>query len=213
MTVRHALLAILDQGPCYGYQLRAEYARRTGASVNVGQIYTTLERLERDGLVDNQGADDRGHVYWGITEAGRAVAGEWLAAPAAPSGRDDLAHKIALAATLPGIDASGVIARQRAAAVDRLAAIAERSAGDLSAVIVIAAESAQARAEIEWLDAAATVVAEPAAARTFPLALDRPRRGRPRTANVPGTGESPKAGPSAAGTPDLGDSPVLGQAG
>jgi DNA-binding PadR family transcriptional regulator len=184
MTVRHALLAILDQGPCYGYQLRAEYARRTGTSVNVGQIYTTLERLERDGLVDNQGADDRGHVYWGITAAGRSLAAEWLAAPAAPASRNDLAHKIALAATLPGVDASDVIARQRAAAVERLSLIAERSVDDVPAVIVVAAESAQARAEIEWLDAAAAAIGAPGAALAFPLALDRPRRGRPRAATA-----------------------------
>ena len=49
MSVRQSLLAILDQGSCYGYQLRTEYERRTGApTLNVGQIYTTLERLERD---------------------------------------------------------------------------------------------------------------------------------------------------------------------
>ena len=53
MSVRLSLLAILDQGPCYGYQLRAEFDRRTGSTwpLNVGQIYNTLERLERDGLV------------------------------------------------------------------------------------------------------------------------------------------------------------------
>ena len=53
MSVRQSLLAILDQGPCYGYQLRAEFDRRTGSTwpLNVGQIYNTLDRLERDGFV------------------------------------------------------------------------------------------------------------------------------------------------------------------
>ena len=48
MTVRQSLLAILDQGPCYGYQLRAEFDRRTGSTwpLNVGQIYNTLDRLK-----------------------------------------------------------------------------------------------------------------------------------------------------------------------
>ncbi len=52
MSVRLSLLAILDQGPCYGYQLRTEFDRRTGSTwpVNVGQIYNTLDRLERDKL-------------------------------------------------------------------------------------------------------------------------------------------------------------------
>jgi DNA-binding PadR family transcriptional regulator len=178
MSVRHGLLAILDQGSCYGYQLRAEYARRTGASVNVGQIYTTLERLERDGLVGKRGADERGHVYWGITEAGRAAAGDWLAAPAAPAERNELVHKIALAATLPGVDAAAVIAAQRAAAVVRLGQ-ADGGDGSVSALIVRAAASAQARAEVEWLDAAATAIAETPTERLLPLSAERPRRGRP----------------------------------
>src|SRR5690349_4937144 len=53
MSVRQALLALLEEGPMYGYQLRSEFERRTGATwpLNVGQVYTTLTRLERDGLV------------------------------------------------------------------------------------------------------------------------------------------------------------------
>ena len=190
MTVRHALLAILDQGPCYGYQLRAEYSRRTGAAVNVGQVYTTLERLERDGFVGTRGADDRGHVYWGITDAGRALAAQWLAEPGESSGRHELARKIALVATLPGVDAGGVIAIQRLAAARRLDHLeTEKGDADVTLAIVRAAESAQARAEIEWLDAAAAAVAGDPAARTFPLSAERPRRGRPPSAGVTAAGE------------------------
>ena len=58
MSVRQSLLAILDQAPCYGYQLRGEFETRTGGTwpLNVGQVYTTLSRLERDGLVEASGA-------------------------------------------------------------------------------------------------------------------------------------------------------------
>jgi DNA-binding PadR family transcriptional regulator len=181
MSVRHSLLAILDQGPCYGYQLRAEYARRTGAQVNVGQVYTTLERLERDGLVGNRGADAHGHVYWGITEAGRERAHRWLLEPNARPERDELAHKIALSATLPGVDAGRVIAVQREAAAERLALAQETAeeVDDISTVIVRAAQRSQALAEVEWLDAAARAVSGDAATRILPLSTDRPRRGRP----------------------------------
>ena len=95
MSVRQSLLAILDQGPCYGYQLRAEFDRRTGSvwPLNVGQIYNTLERLERDGLVTKSGADAQGHVYWRITDAGSAAVRDWLgsAVVRAPGTRDELA--------------------------------------------------------------------------------------------------------------------------
>ena len=108
MSVRQSLLAILDQGPCYGYQLRAEFDRRTGSTwpLNVGQIYNTLERLERDGLVEKGEPDAEGHVYWAITAAGSAEVAGWLASPVSRSGgtRDELAIKLAVAATLPGVD-------------------------------------------------------------------------------------------------------------
>ncbi len=55
MSVRHALLALLSDGPKYGLQLRHEFEARTGEvwPLNVGQVYTTLQRLERDGLVES----------------------------------------------------------------------------------------------------------------------------------------------------------------
>ena len=70
MSVRQALLALLEQGPMYGYQLRAEFEQRTGATwpLNVGQVYTTLTRLERDGLVEGEGVDDEGHAIFRVTD-------------------------------------------------------------------------------------------------------------------------------------------------
>ena len=59
MSIRHALLALLSEGPKYGLQLRQEFEAGTGEvwPLNVGQVYTTLQRLERDlrrrcGVVD-----------------------------------------------------------------------------------------------------------------------------------------------------------------
>ena len=98
MSVRQSLLAILDQGACYGYQLRAEFDRRTGGTspLNVGQIYNTLERLERDSLVAKGDTDAHGHVFYAITDAGRTEARDWLAAPVARATGD--AHSAAASA-------------------------------------------------------------------------------------------------------------------
>jgi len=62
VSVRHALLALLSEGPKYGLQLREEFEARTGEvwPLNVGQVYTTLQRLERDGLVASDGTDSEG---------------------------------------------------------------------------------------------------------------------------------------------------------
>ena len=73
MSIRHSLLALLQDQPRYGYQLRVEFENRTGSTwpLNIGQVYTTLDRLERDGLVSKDGGDGEGHVVYSITAAGK----------------------------------------------------------------------------------------------------------------------------------------------
>lgn len=186
MSVRQNLLAILDQGPCYGYQLRAEFGRRTGSawSLNVGQIYTTLERLERDGLVAKADIDEQGHVYWRITDAGRAEVHEWLRHPVEPSARDELAIKLAVAVTLPGLDVGAVIETQRRASTARLAELQSSAEAepetpeDLARVLVVDALAAAAEAEVRWLDRVTERLARHPD-REFALSADLPKRGRP----------------------------------
>ena len=83
MSVKQALLALLEEGPMYGYQLRSEFEQRTGSTwpLNVGQVYSTLSRLERDELVAAGGEDGEGHVVYTITEAGRAEVAAWFTTP------------------------------------------------------------------------------------------------------------------------------------
>ena len=103
MGVRHGLLALLDEGPAYGYQLKAAFEERTGGTwpLNSGQVYTTLARAERDGLVTSQDADIEGRVVYKITSAGHAEVARWFHEPVrrddAP--RDELTIKLALAVT------------------------------------------------------------------------------------------------------------------
>ena len=73
MSVPHALLALLSEGPKYGLRLQNEFESRTGEvwPLNVGQVYTTLQRLERDGLVEtDDGEDERSRKRYRITSAG-----------------------------------------------------------------------------------------------------------------------------------------------
>lgn len=164
MSVKQSLLAILDQGACYGYQLRAEFDRRTGGTwpLNVGQIYGTLERLERDGLTERGTEDDDGHVFWRITDHGRTEVRDWLSCPvpAATGTRDELAIKIALAATLPGIDIENIIQRQRVASLRQLqelnrakyAGSASDTAEELAWSLVVDSMIFQVEAQVRWLD-------------------------------------------------------------
>lgn len=192
MSVRQSLLAILDQGPCYGYQLRAEFDRRTGSTwpLNVGQIYNTLERLDRDGLVEKGDTDDQGHVYWQITEDGRAAVRDWLHSPVERTAgtRDELAIKLAVAATLPGVDAAEVIQRQRHASLAQLQELNRaKYAGpdpagpeELAWSLVVDSMIFAAEAEVRWLDHTEQRLARhPRHALALELSTARPKRGRP----------------------------------
>lgn len=192
MSVRLSLLAILDQGPCYGYQLRAEFDRRTGSTspLNVGQIYNTLERLERDGLVEKGDVDERGHVYWQITAPGRDEVRAWLDSPVERSQgtRDELAVKLAVAATLPGVDVSAIIHRQRSASLAQLQELNRaKYAGanpdgpeELAWSLVVDSMIFSAEAEVRWLDHTEQRLAlHPQHALQLELSTDRPKRGRP----------------------------------
>jgi len=102
MSIRNGLLALLEGGPMYGYQLRTEFESRTGGAwpLNIGQVYTTLQRLERDRLVvpTTESADpSEGHRSYTLTDAGHAEVEGWFRTPvdrAAPP-RDELAIKLA----------------------------------------------------------------------------------------------------------------------
>jgi DNA-binding PadR family transcriptional regulator len=166
MSVRQALLALLEQGPMYGYQLRSEFERRTGATwpLNVGQVYTTLTRLERDGFVEESGADGEGHVVYRVTEAGREQVATWFTTPVARTQppRDELAIKLALAVTVPGVDIGTVIQQQRSATMVALQdytrltrdgrAAAPAEPADMAWSLVLDSLVFSAEAEIRWLD-------------------------------------------------------------
>jgi DNA-binding PadR family transcriptional regulator len=164
MSVKQALLALLEEGPRYGYQLRAQFEQRTGATwpLNVGQVYTTLTRLERDGLVEGAGTDTEGHVVYRITETGRAEVATWFTTPVSRTQppRDELAIKLALAVTVPGVDVGLVIQQQRSATMTalqdytRLKRRAGESEGreELAWSLVLDSLVFAAEAEIRWLD-------------------------------------------------------------
>lgn len=164
MSVRQSLLAILGQGPSYGYQLRAEFERRTGGSwpLNIGQVYSTLERLERDDLVERSAQDDESHVFYAITDAGRSEVDRWMAQPVDRVGasRDELAVKFAMAVTMPGVDIPTLVQTQRTASLralqdlTRTKAAAGRvtKAADLAWSLVLEGMIFSIEAETRWLD-------------------------------------------------------------
>ena len=159
MSIKHGLLALLEREPMYGYQLRTEFDATTGSTwpLNVGQVYTTLARLERDGLVTPGDEDAEGRVRYSITDSGRAELAGWFgtAVVSADRPRDELAIKLALAVTVPGVDVGTVIQNQRAAtivAMQDLTRLKVGGQGELSWSLVLESMRFQLEAEIRWLD-------------------------------------------------------------
>lgn len=161
MSIRHGLLALLERGPMHGYQLRAAFEESTGATwpLNIGQVYTTLARLERDDLVRPLPENDGGQRPYEITEAGRAELAIWFATPISRSDRprDELTIKLALALTTPGIDVQTVVQTQRTATMRTLQELTrlkvrDNGPDDLSWKLVLDALVFQTEAEIRWLD-------------------------------------------------------------
>ncbi|MBV1848593.1 PadR family transcriptional regulator [Catellatospora tritici] len=158
MSIRHGLLALLERGPRYGYQLRAEFEDSTGSTwpLNIGQVYTTLNRLERDGLVHPLPEHDGGQRPYEITGAGRAELALWFATPIARTDRprDELAIKLALALTTPGVNVAAVVQTQRTATMRALQEYTRLKRGDaeLPWRLVLDAMIFQSEAELRWLD-------------------------------------------------------------
>jgi DNA-binding PadR family transcriptional regulator len=163
MSVRHALLALLSEGPKYGLQLRQEFEERTGEvwPLNVGQVYTTLQRLERDGLVASDGLGEDGpQKGFLITPEGRHELTRWLRTPPDLSSppRDELVMKVLIALRVPGVDVHEVLQSHRRYLVELMqewTRLKEFAADrDLGFALVVDAELFRLDAVIRWLDAA-----------------------------------------------------------
>lgn len=162
MSIRQGLLALLEQQDSYGYQLRSDFEFRTGGTwtLNIGQVYTTLNRLERDGLVHSEGGDEEGRQLWSITDAGRAEVLQWFRTPVRREDRprDELAIKLALGASVATIDVEQIIQTQRSDTFrvlqqyTRMKTNISNEDEDLAWSLVLDGLIFQAEAEIRWLD-------------------------------------------------------------
>jgi DNA-binding PadR family transcriptional regulator len=161
MAVREGLLTLLAERPRHGYELKAAFEASTGElwRLNTGQIYTTLERLERDGLVEpdpGAGDDERRRPYR-LTGAGRAEVEAWLRAPIGSDSppRDELVMKVLLAARRDPATALSLIDAQRHQMLSTLHDLRrDQRAGDddLAARLVADAQAVRVEADLRWLD-------------------------------------------------------------
>jgi len=180
VTVRSALLQLLDEGERHGYQLKIDFEARTGGiwPLNVGQVYSTLDRLQRDELVvEVEATGDGNQRTYGITEEGRREVKRWLNASAVDTDppRDELIMKVLLAIGRGAADAVALIDDQRGALLaalqmGRRRQRAEADGGRPSKRLAHDAVLTRIEADLSWLDRCealvrATGVPEPTSRR------------------------------------------------
>jgi DNA-binding PadR family transcriptional regulator len=162
VSVRYALLALLSEGPKYGLQLRQEFEARTGDiwPLNIGQVYTTLQRLERDGLVESDDTEmDGPQKGFRITDHGRIELQEWLGTPP-DSGippREELVIKVLISLGVPDVDVPELLQIHRHRLVELMQSytrLKEDAVEDVGVALVVDAEIFRLDGLIRWLDSA-----------------------------------------------------------
>ena len=159
MGVKEGLLVLLGDEEKHGYQLKIEFddATRGAWPLNIGQVYTTLQRLDRDGLVESVGADDEGRRSYRRTKAGALVAREWLTEPLerAVVSRDEVSMKVLVAMVAGDVPVSDVVDGQRAATMralqDYTRLKVDAGDEDIAWVLHLDRMIYQAEAELRWL--------------------------------------------------------------
>ena len=191
MSGRHALLALLSEGPKHGLELREESGAGTGDvwPQNVGQLSAALGRLERDGLVESGDAEAAGlQKVFRITADGAAELAAWLRAPPEPPSppEDQMTAKVLAALRVPGTDVREVVQVHRRYLVElmqqRTRVKQDRAGHDLGLVLRIDAELFGLDSVIRWLDAADSRLMHAAFSPPWPAPPALPRlRGRAGT--------------------------------
>jgi DNA-binding PadR family transcriptional regulator len=160
MGLREGLLCLLAEGDTHGYELKTALESTTGDTwqVNVGQVYTTLQRLERDGLVVGAATTEGGRVVYALTDDGRLAAGQWLVAPVEPAaaGRDEITLKVMVAVRSGADVARRVIEVQRGSTMKLLQDYTTLKAGaegkEMAWLLYLDRLILSAEAELRWLD-------------------------------------------------------------
>lgn len=165
MSLKYGILGLLAEQPLHGYEVKTRYEALFGGTreLNIGQVYTTLQRLERDGLVDAVGErGDRGKQRYGLTSAGERALQDWLHQPEDEPQelRQDIYLKLLLISRLANGNLDGLLARQRRVYLQRLKDLGElerraRQNGRGDLVLLVQGAILHTEADLKWIDVCA----------------------------------------------------------
>lgn len=162
MSVRNALLALVSQQPAGVYRLKQMFEEQTCGAwpLNIGQVYQTMQRLERDGHVTSHGETNAGRdsEVFELTDSGRELLTQWWTSPVRRERpeRDELVMKLAVAAADPGVDVAALIQIQRRSTVQTLRDITRLKANadesELAWKLILERHVFDLEAELNWLN-------------------------------------------------------------
>lgn len=165
MSIQHAMLALLSEQPKFGLALQQQFESSTGNiwPLNVGQVYTTLQRLERDGFViSKEGEARHAQKNYQLTAQGHAELLRWLQTPseAEPPPRDELIIKVLVAMKITAIDVRALIQTHRRQLIEMMQRYtrikATAAEDDMPLALVLDAQIFRLEGVVRWLDSAET---------------------------------------------------------
>lgn len=168
MSVGHVLLGVLAEGPAHGYDLKRVHDHRfPGArQLAAGQVYQSLSRLQRDGLVEEAGRGQDGgpeRTTYALTQRGENELLDWLGETeaAGPYPAEELVRKVITALHLHR-DAAGFLRRQRAVHLRRMRELLSVQAAttDVAERVALDHSIFHLDADLRWLEAAGGRIAD-----------------------------------------------------
>ncbi|MDF2626544.1 MAG: PadR family transcriptional regulator [Symbiobacteriaceae bacterium] len=161
--IKEALLGLLAVQPLHGYDLKVSLDRTLGqtSKFNVGQVYTALGKLEKDGLVEPEfvSRDERSEMkVFHLTAAGRAELNHWFQTPVEKVDlRDELFMKLTLARRAGLADVAGLVRTQRLATLQSIGDLTRLKESydpvqDLEVILLIEGAILHLEADLQWLD-------------------------------------------------------------
>lgn len=162
MSLKFGVLGLLVEQPLHGYEIKQRFEDLLGGTweVNVGQVYQTLQRLERDGLVEASGdRGDRGRQAYDITSAGRVAFDSWVGDPEQQPQvlREEVYVKLALLGAHVDGRLNAVLDAQRRVYLQRLRDLADheraaKKAGRAELALLFKGAQLHTEADLKWLD-------------------------------------------------------------
>ncbi|MEU4091731.1 PadR family transcriptional regulator [Streptomyces sp. NPDC026673] len=162
MSIAHTLLGLLESGPRHGYHLKRAFDEKFGHDrpLHYGQVYATMSRLLKNGLVEVDGVEPGGgpeRKRYAITDAGISDVDAWLATPEKPEPylQSTLYTKVVLA-LLTGRSAADLLDTQRSEHLRRMRTLTHRKRhGDLVDQLVCGHALFHLEADLRWLEVTA----------------------------------------------------------